>query len=135
MVRSKLVLAAAAAVLAVGVGCSDGESGGSNDAASGVVEEVESAVETPDVELSATEFDFAPDPARAVAGNVAVALVNDGAIPHTLVVEGVGGLKLSVTRRGDRDSGKVQLAPGTYTFYCDIPGHRAAGMESTLVVN
>ena len=26
------------------------------------------------------------------------------------------------------------LSTGTYTFYCAVPGHRAAGMEGTLVV-
>ncbi len=27
-----------------------------------------------------------------------------------------------------------QLPAGTYTIYCDITGHRAAGMEATLTV-
>jgi uncharacterized cupredoxin-like copper-binding protein len=26
------------------------------------------------------------------------------------------------------------LAPGTYTFYCTVPGHRAAGMEGTITI-
>ena len=31
-------------------------------------------------------------------------------------------------------AGKVDLKPGTYTIYCNIPGHRAAGMQATITV-
>jgi plastocyanin len=72
----------------------------------------------------------------ATADTVTIELVDDGTVPHTLLIDKVKEWeKLSVTRKGDTDKGSVQLAPGTYTIYCDVPGHRAAGMEAKLVVN
>jgi len=29
----------------------------------------------------------------------------------------------------------ADLKPGTYTFYCPVPGHEAAGMKGTLTVS
>jgi uncharacterized cupredoxin-like copper-binding protein len=44
------------------------------------------------------------------------------------------GFELAVNPAKQRDSGKVELAPGAYTIYCTVPGHRAAGMEATITV-
>lgn len=71
----------------------------------------------------------------AKAGAVTISYRNEGAIGHTLVIDGVEGFKLSVPAHGDVDQATVQMKPGTYTLYCDIPGHRQAGMEATLEVH
>jgi plastocyanin len=51
---------------------------------------------------------------------------------HTLVFQEpqFGGFQLAVPQ-GPK-TGKVELKPGTYTIYCTIPGHRAAGMEAKV---
>jgi plastocyanin len=69
----------------------------------------------------------------AQAGDVSIDYINDGAQIHTLVVENKG-CKLEVKKRGDSDKGTVNLPPGSYKIFCDVPGHRGAGMEATLTV-
>ncbi len=61
--------------------------------------------------------------------------LNTGPGTHTLLIEeDPSWAKLTVDGEGATDSGKAQLEAGTYTLYCDIPGHRAAGMETTFTV-
>jgi uncharacterized cupredoxin-like copper-binding protein len=39
------------------------------------------------------------------------------------------------TFRGASNTLSLNLKPGTYTFFCSVPGHRQAGMQGTLVVH
>jgi len=71
---------------------------------------------------------------KAPAGDITIAYVDDGSLQHDLLIDGKSGFKLSVNSQGQAKAGKVNLTPGTYTIYCDIPTHREAGMQSTLVV-
>jgi plastocyanin len=69
----------------------------------------------------------------APAGEITFVYENDGSLPHTLLVDGIDGdeFKLEV---GDTDEGAVTLEAGEYVLYCDVAGHRDAGMEADLTV-
>src|SRR5680860_240177 len=86
------------------------------------------------VTVIAEDIKFPEDTYQAEPGTVAIAYRNEGSIQHTLVIEDVDGFKLDVPGNGDVDEGSVELEAGEYTLFCDIPGHRSAGMEATLEV-
>jgi plastocyanin len=71
---------------------------------------------------------------NAKAGTVTIAFTNQSSTPHGVAVEGNGVDKDGKTISGGKNSLTLDLKPGTYTFYCPVPGHRAAGMEGKLVV-
>ena len=85
---------------------------------------------TPVIDLS--EFSITGD-LTVPAGRIVVDVTNNGAIPHNLVLE--GGPKTSDLTNGEQTSLDLgELGPGTYTLFCDIPGHQGSGMEATLTV-
>jgi plastocyanin len=88
----------------------------------------------PPVTISAFDLGFREIEATAAAGEVDIQYRNDGELVHTLVFEGAAGAFKLEAPAGGTSPGKVKLDPGTYTYYCDLPGHRAAGMEGKLVV-
>jgi plastocyanin len=77
------------------------------------------------------QLKFDKDAYEAEAGTVDVTYQNTGSVAHTLLVKGKSGFKLAV---GSTDEGSIDLDPGTYTLYCDIAGHEAAGMKAELTV-
>ncbi len=87
------------------------------------------------VTIEAGDLFFDPDTVSLTAGGAQITLVNVGAVEHDLVVEGQPGVADIHVDPGETATGDVNLAAGTYTFYCTIPGHRAAGMEGTLNVS
>jgi len=71
----------------------------------------------------------------AHAGKVTLTLTNPSPIPHDIAIKGNGvDVKGAVVTGGGRSSVTAVLKPGTYTFYCTVPGHEAAGMRGTLTV-
>lgn len=90
---------------------------------------VASAAATVDVSL--TEFAITPGPITTTAG-ATLNVVNDGAVPHSLSVEGLVTPDLAAGEIASLDISS--LAPGTYTVICAIVGHKEAGMETTLTI-
>jgi plastocyanin len=118
-----------------------GGSENSSEAAGGVKEENSSGGGG-----SASTLKFEADPngqlaytttsATAKAGKVTVEFDNPQALTHDVAIESSSGEEIGKTElvADGSDSTTVDLKPGTYTFYCSVPGHREAGMEGTLTV-
>jgi plastocyanin len=72
----------------------------------------------------------------AKAGTVTVQLTNKSPIEHDVAIA-QGSIVLGQTPvfTGGSKSVTVKLKPGTYKFFCTVPGHRQAGMEGTLTVS
>lgn len=75
-----------------------------------------------------------PSDLTVAAGDVTFDVANTGSGPHDLTIEELGVATPTLDGGGSAALEVDGLAPGDYTLYCSIPGHRAAGMEATLSV-
>lgn len=82
----------------------------------------------------AIDIEYQEAPQEVAAGTVEVELENQGNIEHNVVIEELDDRTILDALGGESDSGTVELEPGSYTYYCDVAGHRAAGMEGSLTV-
>src|SRR5262245_27139632 len=71
----------------------------------------------------------------ATAGTITINFTNMSSLPHDVTIEGNGASGGTDQITNSSTSTTVDLQPGTYTFFCSVGGHRAAGMEGTLTVN
>jgi uncharacterized cupredoxin-like copper-binding protein len=144
MPRTRLVLFAAFAVLILALaGCSKEEPEITADdqvpadmAAESEAEGGDDAGAADDqgetVEFVAEDIKFTSAPSEVAAGSATFELVNDGAILHDVTIEELDDEKVVEAEGGQSATGTVELEAGEYTFYCSVPGHRAAGMEGTF---
>jgi len=73
--------------------------------------------------------------ALATAGPVTIVMPNSSGVNHNIAIQqGVSGPVLGASPYVSKGSASVSinLKPGTYTFFCQVPGHRQAGMLGTL---
>ena len=88
------------------------------------------------IELDAKDIAFVPTEITINASDepVTIKMKNTGAALHNFSID---SLKIDV----DVNPGETVdivipagTAPGTYDFYCNVPGHKEAGMVGTLIV-
>ena len=121
-----LLIALVASLLVIGViGLLD-DNGGTASAGSGAV------ATTIDVSLSEFKID---GNLVAQTGDVNLSVTNAGSQQHNLVVEETGA-QTPLLNGGDAAVLALgSLDAGNYTVFCNVPGHRESGMETTLIVS
>jgi plastocyanin len=156
---SAVALAAPAVALAIAA-CGGSSSSSTSSAAPATSATTSSAASTPATSTSTTStasggasasaLTLAANPSgqlkydkstlTAKAGKVTIAFTNSAPLPHNVTIQqgtGATGTVLGATPtfQGGTRTLTLTLKPGTYTFYCSVPGHRAAGMHGTLTVS
>jgi plastocyanin len=121
------VKALAASVLAVALlaGCGGGSS---------------TAQPAGSIKVTMTEFKFDPATINAPAGKVVFFIVNAGNnTSHDMIIRDGAGKRLAgsdLVSAGDSSVFTVDnIAAGTYTIFCDQPGHEGSGMKGTLIIS
>jgi len=117
----------------------DDEETGATTAAEATTESEAPAGEGGTIAVEAVEdgsFAFTETELSTSAGANTVEFDNPSSTPHNVYIEDDGGNVLAETETvtGDSTSASADLEAGTYTYFCDIPGHRDGGMEGTLTV-
>jgi uncharacterized cupredoxin-like copper-binding protein len=137
MTRTMGVLAIAAVLAVAGCGGDDSSSSGSGSSGSSGSSSSSSSGGGSTLALAADPggaLKFDKTSLKAKAGSVTIDFTNDASIAHAVGVKGNGVDKEGETITGSKNSLTVDLKPGTYEFYCPVPGHEEAGMKGELVV-
>ena len=106
-----------------------GSAGGSSDSSS---EPVAGARE---IVVRAGDLWFKPERIEASTGAALnITVRNDGEVFHDFAIDELD-LMIDVEAGDTVTAGLSDVEPGTYDFYCSVPGHAQAGMTGTLVID
>ncbi|HEY7152130.1 MAG TPA: plastocyanin/azurin family copper-binding protein [Solirubrobacterales bacterium] len=70
------------------------------------------------------------------AGKVTIDFTNPSAVTHDVCLTSPSGDEIGCSPTISQDSASLteDLKPGSYTFFCSVDGHEAAGMKGTLTI-
>lgn len=79
---------------------------------------------------------FDPESLEAAPGTITLAYDNPSAVPHSVAIQDEEDQVLAESEVVSQALTKAtaDLVPGSYIFYCTVPGHRESGMEGVLTV-
>ena len=88
-----------------------------------------------EIRVDLMEWALEPDMITAKAGTIRFVVRNRGTIIHGFEIEGKKfEREIEPFPAGQTRSLLVELPPGEYEIYCQVPGHKEQGMEGTLIV-
>ena len=112
---------------------SEPEAAGSETTAATQTTETGQAVQS--VSVSEVDYKIRLPETTLKAGKYSFEVQNQGKVPHNLVVKGAGvDEATSDLAPGISESLTVELKPGSYEFYCSIPGHKQLEMDQKVTV-
>jgi uncharacterized cupredoxin-like copper-binding protein len=89
---------------------------------------------TASLSANKTQLKFSTKTLHASHGRVTIRMTNpSSSFKHGIAIAGHG--KGRIVGRGGVSTVTATLKKGRYTFFCPVPGHRAAGMVGTLIVS
>jgi len=144
---SKIPALALAAGLVLIAGCGGSSSSTSSSTASQTTSSSSTPAPAPSGESAGQSLSLSANPEgqlkyntnslTAKAGKVSIDFTNMAPLAHNVTVASASGAVLGATPtfQGGSRTLSLNLKPGTYKFYCSVPGHRMAGMEGTLTVH
>jgi uncharacterized cupredoxin-like copper-binding protein len=108
------------------------EGGGANSVQAGA----EAGAEAEAVPVKENEFSIQIEGGNSLtAGAYEFKVSNEGQIEHDLAIQDGGPEKKTPLIPSGGEAGlKVALKPGSYRFYCTVPGHVQSGMEEDVTV-
>ncbi len=85
------------------------------------------------IEVTGEDFAFDPEQLTAVAGEDLLIALTSVDMLHDFAIDELD-VHIGANRDDTVEGALTAAEPGTYTFYCSVPGHRSAGMEGIFTV-